>query len=364
MITVVYAAIVLGILIFVHELGHFVVARRCGVHVERFSIGFGPALFTYNRSGTEYCIAAIPFGGYVKMLGEDTLDEVAPEDYHRSFLFQHPLKKALIVAAGPICNFLLAAVLFFIVFVFAGLPKLMPEVGQVQPGSPAEKAGIKKGDVIVRINDITIDSWELLSETIKKWKPGDPPLTITVKRGQDIISIKVVPRVTEVKNIFGEPTIRPIIGITASGKILVERIGIIEALGQTIWQILYITKLFFLTIVKLIERVVPFKTVGGPILIAQMAKQQAQAGFFPFLNFIALISVNLGVLNLLPFPALDGGHLIVFLIEAVTGKRISQKTTEWIQRIGFALLIVLMIFVFYNDLLRVFPSIPDVFRGK
>ncbi len=364
MTTVIYAAIVLGVLIFVHELGHFLVARRCGVHVERFSIGFGPSLFTYEKDGTEYCIAAIPFGGYVKMLGEDSLDEVDPSDYHRSFLFQSPLKKAMIVAAGPISNFLLAAVLFFIVFVFAGLPQLMPEVGQVQPGSPAEKAGIRKGDVIVRINEISIDRWELLSETIRKWKPGDPPLAVTVKRGTELITFKIVPKITRVKNIFGELTVRPIIGITASGKVTIKKIGVFEAFAETLWQIIYITKLFFLTIVKLIERVVPFKTVGGPIMIAQMAKQQAQAGFFPFLNFIALISVNLAVLNLLPFPALDGGHLLVFAVEGLSGRRLSQKATEWIQRVGFALLIVLMIFVFYNDLVRIFPTIPDWFKGR
>ncbi|HDL89726.1 MAG TPA: RIP metalloprotease RseP, partial [Thermodesulforhabdus norvegica] len=167
MMTIIYAIIVLGVLIFVHELGHFLVARWCGVHVERFSIGFGPPIFEWTRGETEYCIAAIPFGGYVKMLGEESLDEVNPSDYHRSFQYQSSGRRALIVAAGPLCNFLLALVLFFVVFVFSGIPTLLPEVGSVEPGSPAELAGFKSGDLIIQINERKITQWDNLSQAIK-----------------------------------------------------------------------------------------------------------------------------------------------------------------------------------------------------
>ena len=364
MMTIIYAIIVLGVLIFVHELGHFLVARWCGVHVERFSIGFGPPIFEWTRGETEYCIAAIPFGGYVKMLGEESLDEVNPSDYHRSFQYQSSGRRALIVAAGPLCNFLLALVLFFVVFVFSGIPTLLPEVGSVEPGSPAELAGFKSGDLIIQINERKIAQWDNLSQAIKQWRPGDPPLKIVVDRAGELIVLPVAPEIREVKNIFGEVVKRPIIGITASGRVELRKVSLLDAFVQSFVQMVYITKLFFLTLVKLIQRIVPFKTVGGPILIAQMAKQQAQAGFFPFIHFIALISLNLGILNLLPFPALDGGYLVVFTLEAITRRRFHQKAVEWVQKIGFALLIVLMVAVFYNDLVRLFPSIPDILRGK
>jgi len=364
MMTIIYAIIVLGVLIFVHELGHFLVARWCGVHVERFSIGFGPPIFEWTRGETEYCIAAIPFGGYVKMLGEESLDEVNPSDYHRSFQYQSSGRRALIVAAGPLCNFLLALVLFFVVFVFSGIPTLLPEVGSVEPGSPAELAGFKSGDLIIQINERKITQWDNLSQAIKQWRPGDPPLKIVVDRAGELIVLTVAPEIREVKNIFGEVVKRPIIGITASGRVELRKVSLLDAFVQSFVQMVYITKLFFLTLVKLIQRIVPFKTVGGPILIAQMAKQQAQAGFFPFIHFIALISLNLGILNLLPFPALDGGYLVVFTLEAITRRRFHQKAVEWVQKIGFALLIVLMVAVFYNDLVRLFPSIPDILRGK
>jgi len=364
MMTIIYAIIVLGVLIFVHELGHFLVARWCGVHVERFSIGFGPPIFEWTRGETEYCIAAIPFGGYVKMLGEESLDEVNPSDYHRSFQYQSSGRRALIVAAGPLCNFFLALVLFFVVFVFSGIPTLLPEVGSVEPGSPAELAGFKSGDLIIQINERKIAQWDNLSQAIKQWRPGDPPLKIVVDRAGELIVLTVAPEIREVKNIFGEVVKRPIIGITASGRVELRKVSLLDAFVQSFVQMVYITKLFFLTLVKLIQRIVPFKTVGGPILIAQMAKQQAQAGFFPFIHFIALISLNLGILNLLPFPALDGGYLVVFTLEAITRRRFHQKAVEWVQKIGFALLIALMVAVFYNDLVRLFPSIPDILRGK
>ncbi|SFM41281.1 RIP metalloprotease RseP [Thermodesulforhabdus norvegica] len=364
MSTVFYAAIVLGILIFVHELGHFAVAKWSGVVVEKFSIGFGPALLSRRKGETEYCIAAVPFGGYVKMLGEDSLEDIPPEFHDRTFLSQPLYKRFLIVAAGPLMNLLLAILLFFIVFALAGVTRLMPEVGEIQPGSPAEAAGLKKGDLIVRINETPVSSWEELADSISKWKPGNEPLKIVVLRSGEYLEFRVTPTFREIKNLFGEPVTRPVIGITASGKVELKKVGILKAAIQSIVQTIVVCKLFFVTVVKLIQRIIPFETLGGPILIAQMAGQQAQEGFFPFIAFMALISVNLAVINLLPFPALDGGHLLLFTIEAITGRRFHQKALEWIQKIGLAFLIILMIAVFYNDLVRIFPSLPDLVRNR
>lgn len=362
MITAIYAAIVLGVLIFVHELGHFLVAKWSGVMVEKFSIGFGPAILSRKKGETEYCLAAIPFGGYVKMLGEDSLEDVPLDQHSRTFLSQPLFKRFLIVAAGPFMNFLLAVILFFVVFICAGISHLSTEIGEVQPGSSAEVAGLKQGDIIVEINGKKVRQWEELAETISKWKPGDPPLSLTVLRGNKYIVIRTTPKLQSVENIFGETIIRPVIGITAAGNITLEKVGPLEAAVQSFVQTVKICKLFFVTVVKLIQRIIPFEIVGGPILIAQMAGQQAREGLFPFLAFIAIISVNLAVLNILPFPALDGGHLLVFLIEAITGRQLHQRIFEWIQRIGLAFLIVLMIAVFYNDLARIFPSLPDLLR--
>lgn len=364
MTTVLYAALVLGILIFVHEFGHFIVAKWAGVMVQKFSIGFGPALVSRKKGETEYCLAAIPFGGYVKMLGEDSLDDISPEDYNRTFLSQPLYKRFLIVAAGPFMNLLLAVVLFFVVFALAGVTHLKPEVGEIQPGSPAEAAGLKKGDLIVKVNEASVSSWEELANFIAKWKPGDEPLRIMILRDGEYLVLSVTPSYRQVKNLFGETITKPVIGITASGKVELKKVGVLGAAVQSIIQTATVCKLFFITVVKLIQRIIPFETLGGPILIAQMAGQQAQEGFFPFIAFMALISVNLAVINLLPFPALDGGHLLVFTLEAITGRRFHQKVLEWIQRIGLAFLIILMIAVFYNDLVRIFPSLPDLVKNK
>ncbi len=362
MISILSAVLVIGVLIFIHELGHFFVAKASGVAVERFSLGFGPPILTFKRGETEYCLSSIPFGGYVKMLGEDPSQEISPSQYHRSFSHKPLFVKAAIVAAGPLANVILAVVTFFFVYALAGIPYLVPEIGEVSKGSPAELAGIQKGDIIYKVSDTEIKTWNDFSEAILKWQPGHEPLSIIVKRGEEFVAVKVTPTIKEVKNIFGESVRRPVIGVTVSGRVELEKANPFKAFIKSLEQTIYVSKLFFVTIVKLIQGIIPFSTVGGPIMIAQMAGQQAQAGFFPLLNFMALLSLNLAIINLLPLPALDGGHLVIFAIEAVTRRRIKEKAIEWIQRIGFALIIILMILVFYNDIVRIFPWIPEIFR--
>ncbi|MFZ2446428.1 MAG: RIP metalloprotease RseP [Syntrophobacteraceae bacterium] len=343
-------AIVLGVLIFVHELGHFLVAKRSGVTVLRFSLGFGPKIVAITRGGTEYRLSMIPLGGYVKMLGEDTDEELSEEQRAGAFSEQPVLKRMAIVFAGPASNFLLAILIYTFLFAFAGIPERNAEIGSVNAGSPAEQAGLQAGDRVLSINGNPLSTWEELSETIEK--QGENPLTLQLKRGERDITVTVTPTVNEVKNIFGEMIKRPVIGITASEKFTVKHVNPILAGYYALSQTYNISKLFLLTVVKLVQRIVPLQTLGGPILIAQMAGQQAQEGILNLINFIALISINLAVLNLLPIPVLDGGHLFFFLIEAVVGKPLSVKKVELAQKVGMLALLSLMVLVFYNDLMR------------
>lgn len=352
--TLISFVVVLGILIFVHELGHFLVAKRSGVTVLRFSLGFGPKIVAVTRGGTEYCLSLIPLGGYVKMLGED-LEEELPEDQRAgSFAEMSVWKRLAIVFAGPMSNFLLAIIIFTFLFAFSGLRERAPEIGSVNPGSPAEKAGIQAADKIIFVNGTPIGTWEDLVEAIENY--GQTALQMKISRNGQEIDVSVTPTVTEVQNLFGETVRRPLIGITASEKFTVKQVNPLAAGYYALVQTWEYSKLFALTVVKLVQRVVPLQSLGGPILIAQMAGQQAQEGILNLINFIALISVNLAVLNLLPIPVLDGGHIFFFLIEAILGRPISLKKIEIAQKVGLVIILALMVVVFYNDIMRLIPG--------
>ncbi len=351
MLTILLATvIVLGILIFVHEFGHFLVAKRAGVTVLRFSLGFGPKIFGITRGATEYRLSMIPLGGYVKMLGEESGEELPQADRAGAFSEQSVWKRLAIVLAGPLSNFVLAIVIFTFLFAFSGIRELAPEIGSVNPGSPAQRAGLQPGDRVLSINGQPIGNWEDLSESIEKL--GLSPLSLRVKRADSEISVTVTPTINEVKNLFGETIRRPLIGITASDTTIVRSVNPLAAGYYALARTYDLSRLFFLTVVKLVERIVPLNALGGPILIAQMAGKEAQKGVAELLNFMAFISVNLAVLNLLPIPILDGGHIFFFLIEAVLGRPLSLKKIEIAQRVGLVALLLLMVVVFYNDIMR------------
>lgn len=346
--------IVLGVLIFFHELGHFLVARLLGVGVERFSLGFGPKLVGKKIGITEYRISAIPLGGYVKMVGESPDSELDPSDIPFSFTHKHVFKRILIVAAGPLFNILLALVIFFGIFQISGLLILKPGIGDVNEGSPAYMAGLKKNDLVVSIDGVDISSWEDMANAIMASK--GKTLEISVLRGDTIFTKSVTPEVKKFKNIFNEDVDRYVIGITASGEIFKKDLNFFQAFSESIIQTYQITSLTIKGIVKLFQGTVSPKTLGGPIMIAQMAGQQAKEGVVNLIFFIALISVNLAILNFLPIPVLDGGHLLFFFIEAVKGSPVSVKVREISQQAGIFVLILLMIYVFYNDIARVLLS--------
>ena len=352
--TILSTIVVLGVLIFVHELGHFLVAKWSGVTVLRFSLGFGPKIVTVKRGDTEYCISLIPLGGYVKMLGEEPDEEVSEEQMANSFGSKPVSKRMGIVLAGPLSNLILALIIFTLIYAFSGIPQLTTEIGSIGPGSPAEQAGLKVGDVVQTINSRVMNTWDELSQTIEE--AGEESLNIQIKRGEEILLVKVIPKVSEMKNIFGEVSKRPMIGVTASGKFTIKKVDPLFAGYYSLVQTWSLCKLFLLTVVKLIQRIIPLQTLGGPILIAQMAGQQAQEGLLNLINFTALISVNLAVLNLLPIPVLDGGHILFFVLEAILGRPIALKKIEMAQKVGMVLLLLLMVFVFYNDIMRLIPG--------
>jgi regulator of sigma E protease len=345
---------VLGVLIFFHELGHFLVAKSFGVKVLKFSLGFGPKIIGRQIGETEYLISCIPLGGYVKLFGEgqdEELEGVSPDDLKRSFSQQHVLKRIAVVLAGPVFNFLLAFLVFCLFFMAVGKQVMTPEIGQVRAESPADSAGLKKGDVIVSMDNVDVGSWDQIKEKVEE--SGGKPIQFWVKRGENLYQTRIIPEVSTVKNIFGEETSSYLIGVVASGKYIQVPLSPPTAIKEGTKRTWEVTELTVLTIVKLLERVVPIKTLGGPIMIGQMTGQIAREDMTYLIPFMAVISINLAVLNLLPIPILDGGLIFFLLIELFTGKPIGLRKRDWAQRVGLFFLILLMAFVIYNDLTRI-----------
>ena len=344
--------LILGVLILFHELGHFIVAKLFGVKVIRFSLGLGPKLFGKKFGETEYAISVIPFGGYVKMLGEGLDEEPIPEwEEHRAFNNQPVLKRMAIVAAGPVFNLLLAFFIFIFFYAIVGEKVLAPEVGKVKLGSPAWLSGVEPGDVILAIDNIPVRQWEDIRKIIHQ--KGRVPIKLLVKRGDDFYLIKVTPAPGKVKNVFGEEVQTVIIGIVASGKTKILKFSVWGAVKEGFKRSWEIIRLTCITLVKLIQRVVPVKTLGGPILIGQITGKIAQQDWRYLVPFTAVISINLGVLNLLPVPILDGGLILLLLVELVLRRPLDQKIQETAHKLGLILLIGLMAVVMYNDITRI-----------
>jgi len=350
--SIIAAVVGLGVLIIFHEFGHFLLAKLSGVGVLTFSVGFGPKLWVKKKGETEYALSAFPLGGYVKMVGEDPEEEVKAVDLERSFAHKSLLKRIAIVAAGPGFNLLLAVFLLMVVFLFYGVPVLSNLVGAVEPESPAAQAGVQKGDRIVAVDSQTITAWDDLSSAIKQ--SGGQPLKLRVQRGGEEMGMTVQPKKREVKNIFGELKEDWMIGI--GSQVSIEKGDPGLAVSRAFVQTYEYSKLTLIGLYKMVTREVSPRNLGGPILIAQMAGQQAQEGIGSFLAFLAVLSINLGVLNLLPVPVLDGGHLFFFAVEAIIGRPVSLKYREKAQQVGIFLLLLLMIFAFANDIFRLFEK--------
>ena len=351
--TIISFIIVLGILIFVHEFGHFIVAKLFKVKVLRFSLGFGPRLFGRRIGETDYQVSALPLGGYVNMLGEHPGETPDPEEAGRSFAGKPLWQRFLIVAAGPFSNLGFAVLLFFVIFAFVGLPQPIPgtKIGEVTPESPAAAAGLQRDDSIIAVNGVAAENWEDVSRLIRESE--GQPVELDIRRNGEVFTTVGEPIKQDVENIFGEVVgQRYMLGVTRSTEVEYQSVSLLEALSagfaQT-WGLIWLT---LVAIVKMIQQIIPATELGGPILIAQLAGQQMEVGWINFVHFIALISINLGILNLLPIPVLDGGHLVFFTVEAVTRRPVSLRVREIAQQVGILLLLTLMFFVFYNDIMR------------
>ncbi|MEW6068912.1 MAG: RIP metalloprotease RseP [Nitrospirota bacterium] len=343
------AIILLGIIIFVHELGHFLLAKLTRVKVKKFSLGFGPKLIGKKYGDTEYLLSSVPLGGYVKMLGEEPGEELKEEEKRLAYKYQPVWKRFLIVFFGPLFNMVFAITIFFFIFL-AGVPVLLPDVGEVMDNSPASLSGLAKGDKVTGIDDTTINQWDEMAEIIHN-NPGKS-LNFRIERDGNIFTKIITPEKMKIKNIFGDEKEIGLIGIKPSENTFIKKEGFIAALKGSIIRTWDITVLTVVSVIKLIQRVIPADTIGGPILIVQMAGEQASRGLMNFFLFMAIISINIGVLNLLPIPILDGGHILFLGIEAIRRKPLNEKFIAVSQRIGLALILTIMAFALYNDIIR------------
>ncbi len=350
-VTFVAFVVALGVLVFVHELGHFSVAKRLGVKVLRFSIGFGPILWRRQRGETEYALSAVPLGGYVKMLGEDEEDGEPVTEPERSFGNQKPWRRAAIVVAGPTMNFLFAFVVYAVLFAAVGaeIPSTEPRIGGVGQGTPAEQAGLQVDDRVLEIDGTPVDTWDGLAARVRE--SDGKALTFDIERKGAPLVVTVTPAMRETRNIFGEETGKSwLIGIEGSHDW--KAVGPIEAVQMAGTQTAMASWVVLQGLVLMVQGRVPLRELGGPIAIARAAGQQARAGLKYFLSMLAFLSINLGVLNLLPVPVLDGGHLALLGIETAMGRPLRPRAREVAQQVGLLLLLSQMVFVFYNDIHR------------
>lgn len=432
MTTLISFIIVLGILIFIHELGHFAVAKACGVGVEKFSLGFGPKLVGIKRGETEYRISALPLGGYVKMVGEAPGEDVSPELKARSFTHKPVWKRAAIVAAGPAMNLILAIALLPVIFMigiqvpvylekpaevgfvvpdepafkagvktgdrvtsvdgkeiadwedllaevamhpskavaltvtrdgqainttitpgtskqtgagYGGMfPPMRPVIGDVASGFPAKDAGLKAGDLILSINGRTITHWAELETIIHK---SGEKLSLLVQRDGKELTFEVTPKYNEEAKVH-------LIGISRQDDTVLRQYGLGESITKGVSSGIEMTTKLFVVIKGLVVGDYSLKTLGGPIMIAQVAGKAAESGLADLLSLVAFLSLQLGIINLFPIPVLDGGHIVFFGLEAAKGSPLSEKFMTIAQQVGIALLVALMVLVTWNDLYRIF----------
>ena len=439
--------VVLGILIIVHELGHFIMARLCGVGVERFSVGFGPVLWRFRGKETEYCLSLIPMGGYVKMMGDDENPleggRASTVDSAKAFNSKSLVARFLIVFAGPAMNFVLAVLIAAAMFMFIGRPVAPAEVGRVTEGGPAAQAGLRTGDRIVAVDGKPVQYWEDLARVVQTaggrplevtvegrdaaprkvaltpvqakrkdlfgddqvvWEvgaspylppaigdviPGDPadqaglkagdvvvalegqpvmswdelaekihqragqPTRLEAKRGTEALTITVTPKKGKVPGPDGKEMEVGLVGIRPGGATMMVRSNPFSAMWEGLAWSTDVTVKTGIGLYKIVVGQLDRSNIGGPIQIAKTAGEQARQGIVSLALFTAVISINLFLLNLLPVPMLDGGHLLFFAFEAVLGRPLSVRKREVAQQVGFALLMLLMVFAFYNDFKRI-----------
>ena len=350
--------IVLTAVVFVHELGHYLMARRYGVRVEIFSIGFGPEIYGWtDKKGTRWKFSAIPLGGFVKMFGDADpasrpdrgLQSMTPEQKAVSFHFKRVHQRMGVVFGGPAANFIFAIVLLAGLFMIVGQPSTPPDIGSVQEGSAAEAAGLKPGDVIVSIDGSRVARFEDIQRVVRD-QPGIPLAVILQRDGREL-ALTATPRPTELTDRFGNTQRIGLLGIGRAGMTFIRHDPV-----TAVWYAARETYFLSVGTLKAVGQIIAGTRtageLGGPLRIAQMSGNMAEQGVVSLIWFIAVLSVNLGLINLFPVPMLDGGHLMFYSIEALRGRPLGQRAQEYGFRIGLALVFALMLFVTWNDLVQ------------
>ena len=351
---------VLSILVIVHEFGHFIVAKKTGVRVEKFSVGFGPEVFGVTKGGTRCSISLIPLGGYVKLAGETGEEELKGESWE--YLSRTVGERAKIIFAGPLLNYILAFFIFSFIFVI-GYPTLTAEIGQVISDYPGAAAGVKAGDVILEINGQEVNYWEDVTNSIHTNK--EPEIDLLVERGGRLVDLKVTPKSQEVKTIFGSKKRVGLIGIMPSEEIVYVRHNVIKSVYMGGKKLVMLTYITYRALWASFTGVIPFKeSITGPVGIFYITGQAARMGIVYLLHIMGILSASLAIFNLLPVPVLDGGHLLFIAIEKVRRKPVSHRVQENITQVGLALIICMMLFVFYNDFMRfgIFEKIAGLWQ--
>ena len=349
--SIIIVGIIFSVLIVIHELGHFLAARRSGVKVEKFALGFGPVLFRRKGKETEFIICAFPLGGYVKLAGDSRSE-------HKGFKYEFLSKsvgiRAKIVFAGPLFNYFLALVLFCIIALI-GFPYPDSVVGSVLEGYPAEAAGIKEGDRILAVNDAQVQHWVDMAKMIYRAKEK---INLRIERAGEIIFLDIPLRQKEITDDFGKKKNVSVIGIAASSQIKIIKYGFPQALVKGTQRLFSLTFLVVKGFIFMILGIIPFKeAVAGPVGIYYITSEMVKMGIVAVLHLVAALSVSLTIINLFPMPVLDGGHLLFFLLEKIRGKPISERVEGNLTRLGLGFLILLITFVLYNDIVRFGPKI-------
>ncbi len=344
--------LVLTVLVFVHEFGHFIVARAVGVKVDTFSIGMGKKLISKEYKGTVWSLSLLPIGGYVQMKGQEDFDPKASSSDPDSYNVKTPFQKILILLAGPFFNFLLA---FFIYIGIAmtGTNYFSPTIGYISKDSPAQKIGLLKNDKILKIDNQEIKVWDDIGDIIINSKGS---LSFEIYRNNTIKTFILNPEMTDSKNIFKENIKKRMIGISPAPIIVTIDYNFFESIGFAFDRVYQDSKMIYLGIVKMIEGIIPATDIGGVISIEKVISEASQTSIIALLAMGALLSVNLGVLNLLPIPALDGGHIMFNSYELITGKKTNTKVFYTLTIAGWVILALLMGFGIYNDINRIIAN--------
>lgn len=352
--------VVLTVLVFVHEFGHYWSARRNGVKIQVFSIGFGPELFGYtDRAGTRWKVSVIPLGGYVKMFGDadamstpgENLVRMSPAEQAVSFHHKRLSQRAEIVAAGPIANFLFSIIVFAGIFMTVGERFTPTDIDDITPGSAAEQAGLQPHDVIVGVDGHTVDSFEDLRELVAA--NTGTPMQIEIRRAGQDLTLTVTPTIKPEVDIFGTTHQIGMIGVVHTGPTAYVKRNPVSAVGRAVAETWNLSTGTLGAVWQMVIGIRTTDELGGPLSIAHMSGKVAENGPVPFILFMAFLSINLGLINLFPIPILDGGHLLFYAAEAIRGKPLGPRAQEYGFRVGLALVMTLMVFATWNDLVHV-----------